>query len=494
MSLFRTGGRTYSKHRIAEGDEGRLTLRLPASLTEAEQVARDKTLATWAARMREAKLDVRLVIRPTLVEMARIDEAELPTFVRYVQTKVVPKLRESTTASPTVAEFAKMWTDGDLAKRYPGRVRARSNAKKDWGLLKKHVLPHFKDRLMATLTFEDLELVSDNLSTDLASSSRHFVLKIFGRLLDLAVSPAKLLPANPMPRRGFLPIIEKTSFPFIYPDEEARVASCEAIPLWRRLMWGIAFREGFRISELCDLRWADLDLDRGIVRLAKHKTMRHVGVRIWKLDPGSWRALVAWQKAANDVDDSALVFPLARTHGAADRLRKDLRLAGVTRAELHTASEGARPARAHDTRGTFVTIAKGAGRTNDWVMDRTGHVTEQQMRDYQRRARLAEQLELGWFRDLDALLGADSQTPANCLRQEENQENMTNLAIPNRSIGRENERLDTPKSSEETWSDATPQKGRRQGADSPCRVVRLTFAARRAATSQLVTYRIRRAG
>ena len=79
----------------------------------------------------------------------------------------------------------------------------------------------------------------------------------------------------------------------------------------------------------------------------------------------------------------------------ADLLRDDLKLAGVTRAELYERSEVRMPIRAHDLRSTFVTLSLAAGRSETWVSDRTGHRSTQMISRYRRAARTADELEIG---------------------------------------------------------------------------------------------------
>jgi integrase len=80
------------------------------------------------------------------------------------------------------------------------------------------------------------------------------------RLFVLAVYPAKLLAANPLPK-GFLPKNDASKAKsYVYPDEDAK------------LFYGILAREGFRVSELRLLMWANVDLEHGSVRLDENKT------------------------------------------------------------------------------------------------------------------------------------------------------------------------------------------------------------------------------
>ena len=51
--------------------------------------------------------------------------------------------------------------------------------------------------------------------------------------------------------------------------------------------------------------------------------------------------------------------------------------------------------RAHDLRGTFVTLSLANGRTETWVADRTGHKSSQMINRYRRAARSATELGMG---------------------------------------------------------------------------------------------------
>jgi hypothetical protein len=55
----------------------------------------------------------------------------------------------------------------------------------------------------------------------------------------------------------------------------------------------------------------------------------------------------------------------------------------------------------HDLRSTFVTLALANGKTEAWVMDRTGHTASAMLNRYRRAARFAQELELGGLLPLD---------------------------------------------------------------------------------------------
>jgi integrase len=68
--------------------------------------------------------------------------------------------------------------------------------------------------------------------------------------------------------------------------------ACRAVPLVRRLFFGVLEREGMRREEAADLRWSDVDLARGVVRLDENKTD---DPRAWSLDAGVAAALGIWR-------------------------------------------------------------------------------------------------------------------------------------------------------------------------------------------------------
>jgi len=78
-----------------------------------------------------------------------------------------------------------------------------------------------------------------------------------------------------------------------------------------------------------------------------------------------------------------------------------LKKAKVDREELHETGVNRRRLRAHDLRGTMVTLSLANGRTEAWVADRTGHKSSTMISRYRRSARSAQELELGALAPLD---------------------------------------------------------------------------------------------
>jgi len=83
------------------------------------------------------------------------------------------------------------------------------------------------------------------------------------------------------------------------------------------------------------------------------------------------------------------------TDRLAEVLRDALKAAGVDRPALFEKSDARLPIRAHDLRGTFVTVSLANGKTEAWVADRTGHRSSQMINTYRRTARTYAELNLG---------------------------------------------------------------------------------------------------
>jgi integrase len=121
--------------------------------------------------------------------------------------------------------------------------------------------------------------------------------------------------------------------------------ACASLPLVRRLLFGLLAREGMRRDEAASLRWRDVDLNRGVVRLDENKTD---DPRAWALDAGVARTLKFWCEVFQaDAKADEHVF---RVDGRplyvdqmAEQLRADLKTAGVTRAELFERSAVRQP-------------------------------------------------------------------------------------------------------------------------------------------------------
>lgn len=262
----------------------------------------------------------------------------------------------------------------------------------------------FGELPIAGLTLDDCDHVMTHLpATTKASATRRHYAQSLKKLIAYSVSPLRLRESTPIPL-GWLPKVRiDRAKSWVYPSEDADLMKCRDVPLAHRLLFGFLAREGMRVSEALGLTWADVDLENGFVKLDENKTD---DPRSWALGPDVARALAAWKRlrGAKAAKVPAIFPRVLVTEGhIAKRLREGLAAAGVTRQEVIADDPGrARiPLRAHDLRGSFVTLAFACGRSEAWVSDRTGHRSSLMLARYKRSARSAAEVGLGWFAPLD---------------------------------------------------------------------------------------------
>jgi len=293
----------------------------------------------------------------------------------------------------TFRQLAKAWTSGELADKHPDHVKSKRTADKDaerFETLNKTI----GDVPVKAFSIADAELAMASLPKGLASATRRQYAQVMARALALAVYPLKLIPASPLPR-GFLPKVRRTkATAWLYPSEDAKLLACADVPLARRVLYGFLAREGLRCGEALGMRWKDLDLARGVVRLDANKTD---DPRAWMLAPGVATAL----KRYGEMTAGDLTFAVLNELRLAEAFRADLKRAGVDRVELFERSKTRQPIRVHDLRATFVTLSLAAGKSETWVSDRTGHRSSVMINGYRRGARTAAELALGELAPLD---------------------------------------------------------------------------------------------
>jgi integrase len=405
-------GRYFAQFSTGSGRRGGTIVSPSRGDAERRQLA----VARLVAKLREAGYPamIRNVIRDACAAPNEEELRKIARVVERVASGKEPALARAHGArreGTTVKELAELWTSGELAKEYPDHVRIKkpkqvSNDKRVSAWLGKMRMPDgstFGDRAVADVTLDDCDHAMANLpkTAETSSTRRHYAQTI-RKLLVYAVYPLRLREAVPIPK-GWLPSgASGKAKGWIYPSEDLALMRCRKLPVARRLFFGTLDREGFRVSEALGLTWADLDLERGVVRLDVNKTD---DPRSWVMAEDVTRALATWKKLrGSKVTKSPRVFPsvlLGHATDLAHLLREGLTLAGVKRPELTEPKPGRLLLRAHDLRGSFVTLALANGRTEAWVTDRTGHRSSQMIYLYKRASRTAAELGLGWFAPLD---------------------------------------------------------------------------------------------
>lgn len=368
--------------------------------TQEQADERGAIVASVAARLRASGHDdvaEGILTRVATAAKGRALDAVLVAVDRVVagSASVVSAARAA-----TFQEFCEDWTEGRLAERWPDHVKRKASSIDDRERARLHIYPTVGHILLTDFKIDHADAVMSALDSDLSPASRRHVAQIIRRVLQMAVYPARIIPGNPLPR-GFLPSIGAgKAMTYLYPAEDAQLLGCRAVPLAHRVLYGFLAREGMRRSEAERLEWGDIDLERGIVTLDQTKTD---DARAWALDPGVARALVTWRALLGSPRSGERVFGMGLTRAAAV-LREHLTLAKVDRKALFERSAQRQPIRVHDLRATFITISLANGRSETWVMDRTGHTTSAMVNRYRRAARSLAEIGAGELMGLDVAI------------------------------------------------------------------------------------------
>lgn len=378
--------------RLSLGSLGRRAFALTTCATEKQAEERRAVMAEMASDLVKAgQIGAGLPLLQRAAEAADVRSLQaLLALARKVARGEAVMKPGSTT---TIRELGERWTSGELARLHPGYVKAKVNAAEDAACFERYVYPVAGDVAVEAFTLDHADQIMARIPPDRAQNTRRNIAVKLHRLLGLAVYPLRLIAVNPLPK-GFLPKpgAQKAKV-CLYPDEDRKLLGCVEIPLVRRLFYGFLAREGMRAGEAHALRWTDLDVERGAVRLDSNKTD---DARAWALDPGVTRALVAWRSVLSSQGKvPPLVFAGLSHSRAADVLRLDLRLAGVTRPELYETSKNRQPIRVHDLRATMVTLSLANDRTEGWISARTGHRSSAMIARYRRAAQTMDEIRLG---------------------------------------------------------------------------------------------------
>jgi integrase len=331
----------------------------------------------------------------------------------------------------TVREVMKAWTTGEMLQRYGSvnGLRTLASAKMIACTLEKHALkvktrgpsaPEFGALPAAHVTTEDVATIMAKHAPGRAQTKQHTYNRLH-RLFDLAIFPLRLRPegSNPVSRYLRPAADEHKLFNFLYPEEVLALLKCAKVPLGFRVLCALAVYGGPRKGSLFALRWKWVDFVNGTISAPRTKNKRPL---FFDADPGLMAVLRAWHRFCGEPDGEA---PVARSIGSekgkghvAGLLRDSLRTAGVTRSSLFpptteaTADDDARtvdaraadanvePLRFHDLRATFVTWARAAGKSDEWIERRTGHVEDAMIDRYNRAAAVLADLHYVPFPDI----------------------------------------------------------------------------------------------
>jgi integrase len=307
----------------------------------------------------------------------------------------------------TWGQLGSLWLSGELHRLYPNKVNKLADS----------TLAAHRDRLtrlsrvigdvtLTAFTEEDANRALRSLPAKQKWSTRkQYELLIF-RVLRLAKSPCKLIKASPLEEGWVTKNAERPALSWLYPSEDARLMACIDVPFEFRIAYGFLAREGMRLGELLRLVWSDFDVRLGTVRLDVNKTKVP---RVWRMDAGTVRALQHLWRLQGKPKTGPVFTAWQVPKDAAKIFRQHLQTAGVDRPELFEHSPVRCAIRVHDLRATFITVALSLGYAETTIMDRTGHKRSNQLQDYRRQARFAQELDLGPLLPLDVALGIEPE-------------------------------------------------------------------------------------
>ncbi|MGD0166894.1 MAG: site-specific integrase [Gaiellaceae bacterium] len=334
---------------------------------------------------------------------------------------------------PTFHEFASEWVD---ARRH--ELRPRSIDALEWAL-SCHLLPHFRSHKLSAITIEEVdryraakvrEREQGLVEHPLGNGSINKTIAILGAVLDSAIEYGHIT-SNPArgkrrrlkaakPRRTWLEIDEVRSLLGAAGEHRALLATMTLA--------------GLRVGEVVSLRWRDVDLARGVLRVAESKT--DAGMRTVDLSPDLLDELKTHRAKAGSPEPDTLVFP-TRNGTARDRNNVRTRVLAKTIERANKAlAEAGRPAiqegvTNHALRRTYASLLYEAGASPAYVMAQMGHTSSALALEIYAR-KMERSRDTG--ARMDALLkGADwAQTGTNSTNGSESLsvENTAGAAIP----------------------------------------------------------------
>jgi integrase len=249
---------------------------------------------------------------------------------------------------PTFHAFAEEWWT-----RHSVHITAGTQADYRWRL-QVHLLPWFGEMPLNRITFDAVErYVAAKLAEDgpLSPRSINMTVTLLAAILERAVE-RKLIDGNPAkgkarrvreraPARSYLDAAGQIVALLDAAGELDRKAPCGRRHVERRAMIAVLVFAGLRISELCALRWRDVDLAAGWLTVGESKT--DAGRRRVKVRGALRDVLLELRGRHQDADQGAYVFGTSRGgRQSPDNFRSRVLRAAVTQANENLAANGLR--------------------------------------------------------------------------------------------------------------------------------------------------------
>src|SRR5678815_477528 len=216
MKLTPTRHGWSAQLRFGKGERQRFAIHAPSE-TDADKralIMQDlAALLVASGRFAEA--------RPALVTLGMtVDGREFNGGAQAIRELCAePLVEERGTAlqsEVTFRDFGRLWTSGELARRYPDAFRVKKSVRSDTSRLE-HLYRTVGSVPLSRFSLDDAERAMSALpATSRTSSSRAQYAQLIGFLLGKAVYPCRLLEHSPIPK-GFKPRPSRApEYPFLY--------------------------------------------------------------------------------------------------------------------------------------------------------------------------------------------------------------------------------------------------------------------------------------
>jgi integrase len=274
---------------------------------------------------------------------------------------------------PTFHVYSSEWVE-----RREYEVDARTAEHCRWAL-SNHLLPFFKDyrpsqitaRLvdgykLSKLRERELAQRKDKKRRGLSNSSYNKTLKVLAQILDDAIEDGYL---DDNPARGKKRRLKarKPDRTFLELDEVNALIDAAAN---HRALVATMILAGLRVGELSQLRWRDVDLARGKLRVADSKT--DAGRRAVDLSPWLTDELGTHKAKSTHVEPNDLVFGTRnRTKRNRSNITRQILAPAIERANAKLAEAELSPIEGvtnHSLRRTFMSLLYEAGASPAYVM------------------------------------------------------------------------------------------------------------------------------
>ncbi len=284
---------------------------------------------------------------------------------------------------PTFHQFAEEWwirNERQLAQKTRHDYRWR---------LESHLLPYFKNHRLDAITFDLVErYIAGKLAEDMPLSPRsiNMTVTLLAAILEGAVE-RELIARNPAkgrgrrvreraPHRSYLETAAQIEALLDAAGGLDRMAHPACQHVERRAMLATLTFAGLRISELCALRWRDVDLAAGWLHVGESKT--DAGRRRVKLRGALRDELLAVRARRSQAAAEAYVFStLKGGRPSPNNLRSRVLKVAVERANENLAKSDIAPLperiTPHSLRRTFASVLYALGEDPGIVMDEMGH-------------------------------------------------------------------------------------------------------------------------